>query len=301
VNTNMTRRTFGGLVAATVLLPSIGFASPNGYAFPELLQSVEDLIPVVGWAPDGRPEYEAAGMIVIDVRTREEFEAGHVPGARHLEPNAVVAGDAPVAGELRAEAEIVGLLEDLGVSTTRRIVLYDDRGGFHAARMFWLLEYLGHGDVAVLNGGYSAWVAADGPVATAALKETAAAFSPAPMPRRLGTADYVLSHRGNSETVVIDVRPPDLFAKGHIPWAMNIPWSKNLGENGLFLPADALRAHFEAHGVTPDRNVVIHCQEGLASSHSYVALRLLGYPRVRVYHRSWAEWGNDPTLPRAAS
>lgn len=123
------------------------------------------------------------------------------------------------------------------------------------------------------------------------------AFTPSPMPRRMANADYILSHRDDPNTVVIDVRPPDAYAKGHIPWARNIPWSQNLGEDGLFLPAPALREHFEGHGVTPDRNVVIHCQVGLASSHSYVALRLLGYPRVRVYHRSWAEWGADPSLP----
>lgn len=301
MNTNVTRRVFGGLIAATAFLPSIGLASPNGYALPELLQSVEDLMPIIGWGPDLRPEYEAAGMILIDVRPREAFDAGHIPGARHLEPDGVVAGHAPVTGALRPEAEIVALLADIGVSTARRIVFYDDRGGFHAARMFWLLEYLGHGDVAILNGGYSAWVAAGGPVATDPLEVTRAAFSPAPTPRRHATADYVLSHRGDPETVVIDVRPPDMFAEGHIPWAVSIPWSQNLGEDGLFLTADDLRAHFETHGVTPHRNVVIHCQVGLASSHSYVALRLLGYPRVRVYHRSWAEWGTDPALPKSVS
>lgn len=301
MNANMTRRTFGGLVAATAVLPSIGFAGSTGYAIPELLHHVEDLIPLVGWGPDLRPDYEAAGMIVIDVRHREAFDAGHIPGARHLDPDAVVADDAPVTGELRPEADVVEMLGNLGVSATRRIVFYDDRGGFHAARMFWLLEYLGHRNVAILNGGYSAWVSADGPVATEPLEVIGAAFSPAPMARRLATADYILSHRGDQETVVIDVRPTDVFAEGHIPWAMNIPWSQNLGEDGQFLTADALRAHFESHGVTPDRNVVIHCRVGLASSHSYVALRLLGYPRVRVYHRSWAEWGNDPVLPKATA
>ena len=119
-----------------------------------------------------------------------------------------------------------------------------------------------------------------------------------------GREDDYLTHapriwRHHAETVVIDVRPTPMYADGHIPWAVNLPWAQNLDADSRFLPADVLGTHFATHGITPDRNVVIHCQNGLASSHSYVALRLLGYPRVRVYHRSWAEWGTDPNLPKA--
>ncbi len=295
----LTRRSLGGLITAAAILPTLVFAEASGYAFPELLQSVDELRPLTGLGEDMRPEYEATGMILIDVRPFEEFEAGHVPGARHLDPDAVVAGAAPVTGELLSTAEIVPILERLGVSSARRVVLYDDRGGFHAARMFWLLEHLGHRNVALLNGGFSAWRAAGGEVTTASYEHDSATFSPAPTPRRLATADYILQHSEDTETVVIDVRPPTAFAEGHIPWAVNIPWSQNLGDDGRFLPADELMAHFVARGVTPDRNVVFHCQVGLASSHSYVALRLLGYPRVRVYHRSWAEWGTAGDLPTA--
>lgn len=298
MNVNMTRRAFGAGIALGVLLPSISLANGDDYAFPRLLHSVDDLLPRVTLGEDLRPAYENDGMILIDVRERSDYDAGHIPGARHLDPNAVVSGHSPVSGELRPENEIIDLLEALGVSSKRRIVLYDDKGGFHAARMFWLLEYLGHRDVALLNGGYSAWVAVGGKATTQALDVAGTRFSPATAPRRLATAEYVLGHGSDTSTVTIDVRPPDAFAKGHIPWAVNIPWVQNLDEDGLFLPAGELRAHFEGHGVTTDKNVVIHCQVGLASSHSYVALRLLGYPRVRVYHRSWAEWGQDPALPR---
>ena len=89
-----------------------------------------------------------------------------------------------------------------------------------------------------------------------------------------------------------------MYEAGHIPWAVNIPWSQNLGADGRFLSASYLRAHFEENGVTPDKHVIMYCQVGLASSHSYITLRFLGYPSVRVYHRSWAERGEDPSLPR---
>ncbi|WP_419914339.1 sulfurtransferase [Hoeflea sp.] len=244
---------------------------------------------------------DGAEVIVIDVRPRDAFDEGHIPGARHLDPNAVAAEHSPVSGSLRAIGEIESLLGTLGVSADRRIVFYDDRGGFHAARMLWLMEYLGHQNVAVLNGGLTGWQEAGGPLTTDAAVAFPARFQGALSPRRHATADDVLEHRRAPDGVLIDVRPPKMYDEGHIPWAINIPWSKNLGDDGRFLPADALMAHFKGCGVTPEHNVIMHCQVGLASSHSYVALRLLGFPRVRVYHRSWAEWGGDPALPKATS
>ena len=92
-----------------------------------------------------------------------------------------------------------------------------------------------------------------------------------------------------------------MFKEGHIPWAVNAPWSLNRADDMRFKPADELKAQFAGFGIVPEKNVVLHCQVGLASAHSYVALRLLGYPRVRVYHRSWAEWGADASLPRETS
>ncbi|WP_300063164.1 sulfurtransferase [uncultured Roseobacter sp.] len=292
MTTDMSRRTFAALMAALTVAPGPSWARDDTYANPHLLESAEGLLNRIQLST-----LENDGVVLIDVRERQDFNAGHIPGARHLDPNAVVAEDAPVTGALRPMDALADMLSNLGISPAMRVVFYDDRGGFHAARMFWLLEYLGHANVAVLNGGMGAWRAAEGPIASATRRQDPATLTPSPMPRRIASADYILSHRHDPETMVVDVRPPDAYAKGHIPWARNIPWSENLGEDGLFLPAEALRAHFEGQGVTPDRNIVIHCQVGLASSHSYVALRLLGYPRVRVYHRSWAEWGADTSLP----
>lgn len=301
--TKLTRRQFGGLTlaAAFISAPRPASAQTPGYANPHLLMEPADLIGVVSPAGNMQQENQSDGVIVIDVRPRAEFDAGHIPGARALDPNAVVARFSPVDGTLRSVPELEGLLSGLGIAADRRIVFYDDRGGFHAARMFWLLEYLGHRNVAVLNGGWSGWRAAKGPIAMGENDHETGAFQAAVSPRRHASAADVLAHRDNPNGVLIDVRPGSMYAEGHIPWAINVPWSQNLGADGRFLSADALLAHFQAQGVTPESNVIMHCQNGLASSHSYVALRLLGYPQVRVYHRSWAEWGNDPALPKSTS
>ena len=266
-------------------------ANAGDYANPELLMDAKELADLTG------PDHSEAGVVVIDVRSKAEYAAGHIPGARHLDPNQVVDSGSPIEGALKSEAEVTRILSSLGITAKSRVVYYDDKAGFHAARMFWLTEHYGHRKVAILNGGLSAWTAAGYELSQNASGHQPARFSPALTPRRHAAADYILQHRDDAETVVIDVRPTKLYAKGHIPWAKSVPWKGNLTGEGLFKSADDLAAHFAAQGVTRDRNVVIHCQTGLASAHSYVALRLMGYPRVRVYHRSWAEWGSAGDLP----
>lgn len=297
----MLKQLIGAATGATLAFAAATSANA-GYANPHLLMEVAELAEgLTVLTEDGGTANDRSGVVLVDVRPQAAFAAGHIPGARHLDPNAVAAPDAPVDGTLRSVAEVAGILAGLGISPESRVVFYDDRGGFHAARMFWVAEYLGHRNVSLLNGGLTAWTAAGHGLETGLRwPPEAARFAPAVSPRRHATADHILAHRDDPATVVLDVRPATLFAKGHIPWARNVPWSGNLAADGTFLPAGALAAHFAAHGVTPDMQVVIHCQNGLASAHSYVALRLLGHPRVRVYHRSWAEWGSDGALPVAA-
>lgn len=292
----LNRRAFGALAlgATALTIPELGLASPQGYPDPNVLIEPKFVLGNLSSAPEDR-------VILIDVRPSTDFDAGRIPGARHLDPNAVIAKQSPVSGALMSFAKIESLLGSLGISATRRVVFYDDRGGFHAARMLWLMEYMGHRNAAVMNGGWSSWLEVGGTVSTEIEKHDKATFQAALSPRRHASAADVLNQRDKPDAVLIDVRPQKMYNDGHIPWAVNIPWAKNLGDNGRFRPADDLLAHFEARGVTPEKDIIMHCQNGLASAHSYVALRLLGFPRVRVYHRSWAEWGSDPALPKAVS
>lgn len=164
--------------------------------------------------------------------------------------------------------------------------------------IFWVMEYLGHRNVAILNGGYPKWTKEGGQSSTKIPKVAKATFPVALIPRRVASADWLMERAGDESVVVIDVRGAGGYNKGHIPWAKNIPWKGNLNADNTIKSADELAAHFSSKGVTKDKNVAVHCHQGRAAAHSYYTLRLMGYPRVRSYDRSWAEWGNADELPK---
>ncbi|MCB1917105.1 MAG: sulfurtransferase [Rhodocyclaceae bacterium] len=235
---------------------------------------------------------------IVDVRSAEAYADGHIPGAVHLAADDVIDPRSHVPGALLPDRALAERLGGLGIDRDTEVLFYDDQGGLHAARLFWMLEYLGHRQARILNGGFPRWAREDRPVSRAEPRVEAGTFAITTTPRRLATADWLLERRNDSKTVVIDVRPDGPFKAGHIPWAQNIPWKQNLAADDTLKSADELMAHFAAHGVTKDKAVAVHCQNGKAAAHSYFTLRLLGYPRVRSYDRSWAEWGSADDLPK---
>lgn len=283
------RRQLVGLALALAVGSGVSERSDAAdYANPELLVSSGQLSAMLG-RDDVR---------VIDVRPRQDYRAGHIPKALSIPADEVIDPQAQVPGARLPDDRLAGLFASRGIGKGTHVVLYDDKGGFHAARLFWMLEYLGHQNTSILNGGIQKWTADGYELSRGQVKARPASFSPTPRERRIASADWLLERRGDSDVVVIDVRPPALFEKGHIPWARSIPWARNLAADGTMKSADELLAHFAAHGVTPDKNIASHCQDGKASGHSYFTLRLLGFPRVRSYDRSWAEWGAEDDLPK---
>ena len=243
--------------------------------------------------------------LVIDVRPAEDFARGHVPGAVHLDLWGVSLVDTD-PGPLKAFMWIVDHLFNLrGVEASTPVVIYDDTSGMRAARAFWFLEYFGHQHVRVLDGGFAGWTAARLPVTTGAAAPPKSTWTGTPRPETIATWRDVRDRLGRRETVIIDTRSDGEYrgtnvrAKrgGAIPGAVHIEWTRNLGPDGAFKPAADLRAMYEAAGVTPDKEVITYCQGGYRAAHAYLALRLLGYPRVRNYTGSWKEWGDRDDLP----
>jgi thiosulfate/3-mercaptopyruvate sulfurtransferase len=183
--------------------------------------------------------------------------------------------------------------------------VYDEQSGVRAARALWFLEYFGHQSVQLLDGGFNAWIAAGLPVTREAGPAPASEWKGTREPHTLATWKEVRNALGRGDTVILDTRSDGEYTGatvrarrgGAIPGAVHIEWTRNLTPAGDYKPADELKQLYQDAGVTPDREVITYCQGGYRAAHSYLALRLLGYPRVRVYVGSWKEWGDKEALP----
>jgi thiosulfate/3-mercaptopyruvate sulfurtransferase len=232
---------------------------------------------------------------------RRAYEAGHLPGAIHLDVDGDLA-DPPEAGPGRhplPDAVAFGRrLSALGIGDEHVVVAYDDLGGWVAARLWWMLDDLGHDAVAVLDGGLDAWTAAGGALTTAV-----PAWPPARLSVRnhwTGTIDLDGLRRRLGDVVLLDARAPARYRgeiepidayPGHIPTALSAPTDANLGPDGRFLPADRLLARYAALGVDgSDGDVVVSCGSGVSACHDALALRIAGLARPLLYPGSYSDW-----------
>lgn len=269
----------------------------KGYANPQLLISPDEL--------SRSPGDAARRPLLLDLRPPDAYAAGHIPGAIHIDLWGVSLIDTDPAPLNAFMWMIEHVFAVHGVDAQVPIVVYDEQSGIRAARAFWFLEYFGHPDVRVLDGGFPAWQKAGLPVTREADPAPKSEWTGTRETSRLATWRDVKEALDRGDAVILDTRTDGEYlgttvrAKrgGAIPGAKHIEWTQNLTPEGDFKPATELRAMYEGAGITPDREVITYCQGGYRAAHSYLALRLLGYPRVRSYVGSWKEWGDRDDLP----
>lgn len=290
--------------------------SEKDYANPGLVLTPAQLKERIG-------DRKGDDLVLIDTRPTPEFCAGHIEGAAHLDLYGISLNDTGPSALAAFTWMLAYLMEIRGVDYDRTVVFYQENSGFRAARGFWFLEYLGHEDARVLDGGINAWKAAGLPVTREAWPMTGGPYEAGvegsgrirrtsfasrlkpPEESRIATADYILNHLDDPDVVVHDTRSEgEYFAEnvraargGAIPGSAHLEWSEALADDGSLKPASAIRALLESRGLTPDKEMAPLCQGGYRSAHAYLVYRLLGYPRVRNYLGSWKEWGDREDLP----
>lgn len=255
----------------------------------------------------GRP-----GLVIIDVRGRTAYEfGGHIPGAvsstwhEYSDPNAIPKGllDPDLA-------RIEGKLRSLGIDDDSELVIYSnpfDNWG-DEGRMYWMLEYLGHKNIRILDGGWVKWVQERRPYEHGRTVPKPGGFKASPVSDVIITKEQLkqIVRRPHPETAILDARSLEEYLgkeisgiprPGHIPSAIHVAWNGFLKPDATVKDLDAIRASLDEKGLNPSQEVVCYCTGGVRSAWLYVVLKLAGYKKLRNYPGSWWEWSRDFTCP----
>lgn len=260
-------------------------------------------------------ERASQGWILIDCRYDlrdpgagfRSYLAGHIPGAQYAHLHDDLSGP-PVTDHgrhpLPGPARLAQLFSDFGIGGGTQVVVYDDVAGSIAARLWWMLQYLGHHAAAVLDGGWQAWLELGVEPEQVEVHVPAAIFAGAPVPGMLVRLEEV-----GAVPLLLDARDPARYAgetetmdpvAGHIPGARNHFWKRNLDATGRFLPASQLRQRIhEACGAVDPATATYYCGSGVTACHNVLAACAAGMPMPRLYVGSWSDWCADPARPVA--
>lgn len=255
---------------------------------------------------------DSSEVVLIDARAganaEENYNNEHLKGARYVDLNRDLASvDNPANGgrhPLPSLEKFSQLLSKLGISPKSQVIIYDDKNGSNAAaRFWWMMRAIGHEKVQVLNGGLQAAIKSGFPISSETEHFDSTEYQISEWKLAIADIEEVEKARNNNQNIVIDVRdknrfdgltePLDLIA-GHIPGAINIPFSENLNEDGFYKSANDLNEKYSAIlGNTKPENVIVHCGSGVTACHTLLAMDYAGIEIPKLYVGSWSEWSRN--------
>jgi thiosulfate/3-mercaptopyruvate sulfurtransferase len=256
--------------------------------------------------------------VVVDCRFRlddtawgeHEYAAAHIEGAAYAHLDRDLSGSRTGTNGRHPLPDVATLCRTLGafgIGSGTQVVAYDQDSGMFASRLWWLLRWLGHTTVAVLDGGFAKWTAEGRPIRSGVERRAARQFTGAARAGDVATLEEVLARVGDPSWRLVDARAPERYrgevepvdrVAGHIPGAVNRFFKANLREDGTFRPADQLAAMLrEATDAAPPERVICYCGSGVTACHNLLAMEHAGLPGAKLYPGSWSEWSSDPERP----
>jgi thiosulfate/3-mercaptopyruvate sulfurtransferase len=272
-------------------------AQASGYSRPELLVDT-------AWLAQHAND---SNVRIVDMRARG-YGDGHIPEAVFLDNNSIRNPKAPPTF-LPTPQEFEALMAKLGISNNTRVIAYDERGGIYAARLWWILNYYGHTNVALLDGGWVKWTAEQRATNTAVPTIAAATFKVKPGTVKVATADQVKAAINNPGAKLIDARTQgeidgtdlrNIKRGGFIESSVPVYWEDTLDPvTKAFKPASEITKLYRDKGIAPADAVTVYCQVGMRASHDLFTLALIGHDLSKLanYYGAWEEWGNRDDTP----
>jgi thiosulfate/3-mercaptopyruvate sulfurtransferase len=240
----------------------------------------------------------------------QAYVEAHIPGARYADLNRDLSSPVTACSgrhPLPSPGAAAAFLAAAGVGDATQVIAYDEANGAFAARAWWILNWLGHREVAVLDGGFNAWVACGGAVESGEPGVAAAQFTVRLRPHSVTTAAEVLAALNDPRRLLLDARAAERFlgsvepldpVAGHVPGAVNHPFTGNLDLDGRFLPVGELRRRWLSRlAGTDPAQAILMCGSGVTACHNLLALARAGLPGAKLYAGSWSEWIRDPARP----
>ena len=286
------------------------------YENPEILISPKELNELIG-------NQKTPDLIIIDTRPTPDFCSNHIEGSAHLDLYGISLNDTSPEPLKAFTWMLAYLMEIRGVDYDKTVVFYEENSGMRSARGFWFLEYIGHKNVHILDGGINAWQQEGFPVTSDAWPLTGSFHDTDPSnPKaifrtsftnhlkkpdhtKIASAKYILENMDRRDIAIHDTRSEGEFfgetvraaRGGAIPNSIHLEWIEFVSDDGFVKPPHDLRLLLEEKKLTKDKEIIPLCQGGYRSAYAYLIYRLLGYSKVRNYIGSWKEWGDREDLP----